>query len=198
MQLFGNGLPFWDVIMEVHDSFLSTQSVPLVRSPVMLSMQSSDFTRIGVVNCLDLCVTFNDSCVFRSTAAHSTAEAEGSLTSDLYCDDSLGGLSCPALAPFFAGASGPAGRLGAGLVPCRVLLPVDRSPGFAARTWINAGAATAVEEKTRTGAGTGIAAGMDFVYCVIRLATIEGFNIFGGRTISCQSRILRMGVGLFV
>ena len=64
--------------------------------------------------------------MLRSTAAHSSAEAEGGLTSDLYCDDSVGGLSFPALVPFFTGASGPAGRLGAGLVPCSVLLPVNR------------------------------------------------------------------------
>jgi hypothetical protein len=32
----------------------------------------------------------------------------------------------------------------------------------------------------------------------MRLATTEGIDIFGGRTISCQSRILRIGVGLLV
>jgi hypothetical protein len=72
-----------------------------------------------------------------------------------------------------------------------VLLPVDRRPSCATG---NAGAG----EQTRTGAGTGVAAGIDFIYCVMRLATTEGINIFGGRTISCQSRILRTGVGLLV
>ena len=108
----------------------------------------------------------------------------------------MGGFSCPALAPFLTETSGPAGRPGAGLVPRSMLLPVDRRPSCATGTWINAGAGAV--EQTRTGAGTGVAAGVNFVYCVMRLATTEGIDIFGGRTISCQSRILRIGVGLLV
>jgi hypothetical protein len=93
----------------VHDSFLSTKSVPQLLSPAMLSMESSDSTLTEVVNCSDLWVTFNDACVLRATAAHSGAEAGDGLTSGFNCDGSVGGFSCPALATFSTEALGPAG-----------------------------------------------------------------------------------------
>lgn len=154
----------------------------------MLPLISSDSFFIEVFNLFLINVASVS--VLRLTAALSWAAAEDTFNSDKYCDDGLVGISKISFVFVFIEGIGHGVRRGGGPVPCNVLLRVDRRPHCTAETWFNTGEVA----QPRLG---GLAM-VDFVNCVMRFATIEGWNAFGGRTISCQSRIFPIAVGLFV